>query len=289
MAKQTPVRPDSPSNNGPRRLTPKQEAMMRRQRTRRRNQLIISSIAIVVVVAVAAIIFTVATTPPSIPVVPTAVTTDTGSFIIGDPNAKVTLTEWGDFRCSACDSFFTNVEPAIMSDYVKAGKIKFEFKNFITIDGSSTTGDSHNAAAAGWCAADQNRFWDFYQTMYSNYPGENPGYWTTNRLKAVGQKLNLDTAKFNTCIDTNQHRQDVLTQNQQAQTNGYTGTPTLVLDGTALTISFADVNAVRGAIDQEITKMSNATTPSANTTPGAASTTTAAAATTTSATTTAAK
>lgn len=282
-----PIPPASPSGpnlpgNGQRRLTPKQQAMLKRQRARRRNQIIAASIVVVAVVVIGIIVAIIATTPTTFKDLPTTATKDTAAFTIGDPNAKVTLTEWGDFRCSACDTFYNSVEPAIMSNYVKTNKIKFVFKNFITIDPPGTYGDSHLAAEAGWCASDQSRFWDFYQAMYNNYPGETPGFWTADRLKSLAKQINLDTTKFNACLDNHTHKQDVANQQQEASTSGYTGTPTLLINGTPMTANFADVNGVQSELDAAIAKAGSSTTPGAATTPNgtAAATTTTAASTT---------
>ena len=280
--------------NGPRRMTPKQEAMLRRQRIRRRNQLIFTSLLVVAVIALVGIIVYVASNSSKVAVdAPiSASTADTAPFTTGDPNAKVTLTEWGDFRCSACNSFFQTAEPTIMDNYVKTKKIKFVFKNLIVIDPPNTYGDSHRAAEAGWCASDQSHFWDFYQAMYKNYPGESPGYWTADRLKNLASQLHLDTNKFSTCLDGSQHRQDVYAQAQQASQSGFSSTPTLTINDTLIKSNYSDGSGISGELDKAIeaaastTPGAAATITTANGTPGAAATTTAAGATTSGAATT---
>lgn len=273
--------PIPPSNNGERKLTPKQIAMVKRQRDRRRNQLVIGSLVVLTVVIAGILLYSFANTPQTISTIPTPVAIQHSGFVLGDSNAKVTLTEWGDFRCSACNSFYNDVEPTIINNYVKTGKIKFEFKNFITIDPQGTIGDSHEAAEAGWCAADQNRFWDFYNTMYQNYPGETPGFWTANRLKTVASDLKLNITQFNSCLDNHQHQQDVAQQQQQVTQNGFTGTPTLVINGTEFTGNFDSVAEVTGQLDRVLAQASGSTTPGASATTTTAATTTQAATTTT--------
>ncbi len=291
----TSPRPSVSSPNGPRRMTPKQEAMLRRQRIRRRNQLIVTSLLVVAVIALVGVIVYVASNSSKVAVdAPiSASTADSAPFTTGDPNAKVTLTEWGDFRCIACSNFFQNVEPTIMDNYVKTKKIKFVFKNYITIDPRNTYGDSHRAAEAGWCASDQSHFWDFYQAMYKNYPGETPGYWTADRLKNLASQLKLDTNKFNTCLDSSQHRQDVYAQDQQATQNQFSGTPTLTINDKLITSNYSDVSGISGELDKAIEAAASPTpgaaaTTAASTTTGAAVTTNAAGTTTSGAATTAA-
>jgi protein-disulfide isomerase len=278
MPKPSPTPPTN--SNGSRGLTPKQAAMLKRQRDRRRNQVVIGSLIVVVAVVIGLLLYSFANTPENIENVPAATSIQQSGFVLGDPNAKVTLTEWGDFRCSACDRFYTDVESNIVDNYVKTGKIKFEFKNFITIDPTGTIGDSHEAAEAGWCAADQNRFWDFYNTAYQNYPGETPGFWTVKKLEGVAVVQKMDTAKFNSCLESHQHQNDVAQQQTQAQQNGYNGTPTLVINGNQFTGNFDSTDEVRAALDKAIAAAngtsSTSTTPGANATTSSATTTQAA-------------
>ena len=41
-----------------------------------------------------------------------------GSPILGDPNAPITLVEFGDYQCHYCNVFFQTIEDDIIKNYV---------------------------------------------------------------------------------------------------------------------------------------------------------------------------
>lgn len=54
-----------------------------------------------------------------------------GGFVMGNPNAAVKLVEFGSMTCPHCREFDeTGVKPLI-DNYVKTGKVSFEFRNYV--------------------------------------------------------------------------------------------------------------------------------------------------------------
>ena len=63
----------------------------------------------------------------------TTVATETaeGGFLMGNPNAKVKIVEFGSLTCPHCAEFDeTGVKPLI-ENYVKTGRVSYEFRNFV--------------------------------------------------------------------------------------------------------------------------------------------------------------
>jgi protein-disulfide isomerase len=57
--------------------------------------------------------------------------TQAGGFVMGNPNAKVKLIEYGSLTCPHCREFdATGVEPLI-NTYVKTGQVSYEFRNYV--------------------------------------------------------------------------------------------------------------------------------------------------------------
>ena len=46
---------------------------------------------------------------------------DNASPILGDPNAPLTLVEFGDYQCTFCKKFFHETEKSILINYVESG------------------------------------------------------------------------------------------------------------------------------------------------------------------------
>lgn len=61
----------------------------------------------------------------------TVVKTTEGGFQMGNPAAKVKLVEYGSMTCSHCAHFDETGYAPLVQNYVRTGKVAFEFRNFI--------------------------------------------------------------------------------------------------------------------------------------------------------------
>jgi hypothetical protein len=104
---------------------------------------------------------------------------------IGDPNAPIHMEEFSDFQCPFCQRFHKQTEPSLVEQYVNSGKVYFTYRsagNWVSqnIGGGKT--ESQDAAAAAYCAADQNKFWEMHDILFANLLGEDVGSFTDERL-----------------------------------------------------------------------------------------------------------
>jgi len=149
-----------------------------------------------------------------------SVFTENGSPYLGDPNAPITLVEFGDYQCFFCNKFFHDTEQKLLENYVDTGKVKIIFKDF-TIIGP----DSRTAAHAAHCADDQDLFWEYHDTLYNNWTGENNGWASSENLFRMAQDVGLDIDEFTDCMLNEIHTQIISASNADARTLGLTGTP----------------------------------------------------------------
>jgi protein-disulfide isomerase len=61
----------------------------------------------------------------------TVTRTPAGSYVIGNPAAKVRLVEFMSYTCPHCAHFAAEGTPALMRDYVKRGTVAFEVRNAV--------------------------------------------------------------------------------------------------------------------------------------------------------------
>ncbi|PWG02780.1 thioredoxin domain-containing protein [Sphingosinicella humi] len=54
-----------------------------------------------------------------------------GGFRVGNPDAPVKLVEYGSLTCDHCAHFAEEAMPKLLGQYVKSGKVSFEFRNFV--------------------------------------------------------------------------------------------------------------------------------------------------------------
>lgn len=151
---------------------------------------------------------------------------ENGSPILGDPNAPITMVEFGDYQCFFCNKFFHETEDVLLKNYVETGKVKVIFKDF-TIIGA----DSIVAANAAHCASDQGKFWEYHDTLYNHWTGENNGWASSNNLLQFAVELELDTDEFSKCMIDSKHTPIIINSNQDAKDLGLTGTPAFFIIG----------------------------------------------------------
>jgi protein-disulfide isomerase len=149
-----------------------------------------------------------------------------GSPLLGNPSAPVTIVEFGDFQCKFCDRFAKETEPKINATYIQTGKANMVFKNFVTHGPDSIT-----AAMAAQCTNDQGKFWNFYDILYKNQGEENSGWSSANNLKKLASQIpGLDIQKFDSCLDSVKYKSFVNKDNAFAISSGFQGTPTFIIE-----------------------------------------------------------
>lgn len=147
-----------------------------------------------------------------------------GSPIIGNPDAPITILEWGDFQCTFCYRFHESSLNIIQKEYIETGIANLVFKDF-PLNGP----DSVLAAEAAYCAEDQGKYWSYHDELYANWAGERTGWITDDSLNQFAITSDLDIEKFNSCLDDHKYRQRVLDLEQFGREIGIDATPSFLI------------------------------------------------------------
>ena len=140
---------------------------------------------------------------------------------LGDPDAKVTLVEFGDLQCPICKQYAEEILPDVIQGPIKAGKANFEFRNWAVLGEDSTL-----AAKANLAAAEQDLSWSFLETFYANQGLENTGYVTDDFLTDIAEKAGIqDIDKWNVDREKASLENELLAVDGEATKQGFTGTP----------------------------------------------------------------
>jgi protein-disulfide isomerase len=144
-----------------------------------------------------------------------------GGFVLGDPNAPVTIIEFADFACPHCQDYHPTVQRFI-DEYVKTGQAKFEYRMFIS--GADPVWGEYTAQLAE-CAAEQQDggFWPAHGILFEL--GSRARFSETT-ARTLAERMNLNYTDLLTCAgDANQFQTDVqLGSNYQVQS-----TPTIMV------------------------------------------------------------
>jgi protein-disulfide isomerase len=153
-----------------------------------------------------------------------------GMPILGDPNASVTILEFGDFQCPYCAIFFAQVEPVLKKEFIETKKANIVFKTLAFLGKESV--DAGNAAE---CAGEQGKFWQMHQAIFEaelaelsqGKNNENSGNLNRQFFESTAEKLGLDKEAFLSCFDQNKYvsKLDKFMSDAQKAMNGRVGTP----------------------------------------------------------------
>ena len=147
-----------------------------------------------------------------------------GSTILGNPDAKITIVEFGDYQCTFCYKFHDETMKKIDQAYIKAENVNFVYRDF-PLNGPQ----SILASEASYCAQKQNKFWEYHDTLYNNWGGENTGWITKNVLLGFANDIKLDLDSFSQCLENSEFKQKVLDNEQFAREIGIDATPSFLI------------------------------------------------------------
>jgi protein-disulfide isomerase len=136
------------------------------------------------------------------------------------------------------------VKSALFKQYVETGQVTFVYKHVAILGTESTW-----AAEASECAADQGKFWEYHDLVFSRQAGENQGAFTKDKLLGIAQELKLDMSKFVPCLKNDQTRGRVQADTEEGQDAGVRGTPTFFINGQAL-VGAQPMEAFKAVIDK---------------------------------------
>lgn len=149
---------------------------------------------------------------------------ENGSPLMGDPGARITIVEFGDYQCTYCHAFHQNTKDQLIQDYVNTGKVNFVFRDF-PLNGPASV----LAAQAAYCAGDQNKYWQYHDELYNNWGGENTGWVNQKSLDQFANNVNLDLTEFDTCISDKKYEQKVMDNQQFGTKLGVNATPSFII------------------------------------------------------------
>jgi protein-disulfide isomerase len=147
-----------------------------------------------------------------------------GSIIMGNPNAKITIVEFGDYQCTFCYKFHDETMKRINEKYIKTENVNFIYKDF-PLNGKQ----SILASEASYCAEKQGKFWEYHNTLYNNWGGENTGWITENVLLGFAKDVRLNLDDFSQCLENSEFRQKVLNNEQFGKNIGINATPSFLI------------------------------------------------------------
>ncbi len=152
-----------------------------------------------------------------------------GAEAVGHKNAPLNIIEFGDYQCAFCARFNQETKDELVSKYVDTGIVRFGFKDLV-INDLPKDKLSTLAAEASYCAAEQNKYWDYHDEVYRNSRGENTGWISTDSLIGFAKNVNMpNISQFTDCLNSHKFNQLVVQNDIFAKGLGLASTPTFLI------------------------------------------------------------
>jgi protein-disulfide isomerase len=150
---------------------------------------------------------------------------------LGDPNAPITVIEYGDYQCPFCHSFVQDTKPRIDAEYIKTGKVYFVYRDFPLVD---IHPGALLAAHVANCAADQGGFWPMHDRLFEGAAAHDWSSGSGEDFKTFlgyAQDLQLDVGKLQQCLNSNQQAAQIAADYRAGAERGVRSTPTFLING----------------------------------------------------------
>ncbi|MCP4166124.1 MAG: thioredoxin domain-containing protein [Chloroflexi bacterium] len=162
--------------------------------------------------------------------------------LMGDPKAPVLIEAFEDFQCPHCQLFNVALGETIKNDLVAPGIARYEFKHrFVINEGSITIG------AATECAVDQGMFWEYHDALFTEIEN-NASAGLPPGLKRIAADVGLDENTFERCLDSREHYEQMLREDNEARNRDINSTPIILINGTQFRGEF-DPEAFKAAVE----------------------------------------
>ena len=167
-----------------------------------------------------------------------------GGFRMGNPEAKITIVEYGSLTCSHCRHFAETAYKPLISEYVRTSKASYEFRSLIL------NGIDVAATLVARCGG-PSRFFPLAEQLYATQPT-----WIAKITDAESEKLNalpqnemmlgvakvtgfipmaaahgIPAVKAEACLKSQPAAEELSKMAQAAADAGVQGTPTFFVNG----------------------------------------------------------
>jgi predicted DsbA family dithiol-disulfide isomerase len=168
----------------------------------------------------------------------------------GSTKPAVTIVEFSDFECPFCSEVQGTLKQ-VMQTYGK--DVRLVFKH-MPLEGHR---NSLPAARAAYCAAEQDRFWQFHDALFASRN------LSSGLFEEVANNLGLGVPKFRACLDSEQSRTAIVKDIETARLFRIESTPSFIVNGKLIkgALSFADFQKI---IQRELSLRAGQTQSSAN-------------------------
>jgi protein-disulfide isomerase len=155
----------------------------------------------------------------------------------GDPDAPITLVEYGDYECPHCGRAYPIVQ-RVQKHF--GNRLLFVFRNFPL---TQSHPHAESAAETAEFAATKDKFWEMHDALFENQ--DRLGF---ELYEELAEQLGLDPIALTAALDSGEFTDRVRADFNSGIRSGVNGTPTFFINGQRHDGPF-DYPALVGAIN----------------------------------------
>ena len=148
---------------------------------------------------------------------------NTKGYMLGRPDAPLTMVEFTDLQCPFCRQFALTTFDQLKRDWIDRGKLRYISKDF-PLDFHA---QAMNAARAARCAGEQGKFWELRMSLMRN-----ANLLTESYIAKTAADLKLDMKAYTPCAASTKYDAEIQAEMAEGTAIGITGTPTFVIGPT---------------------------------------------------------
>ncbi len=170
--------------------------------------------------------------------------------VLGDEDADITIIEFSDYQCPFCARFYTQTLPQLKSNYIDTGKANLVFRDLPL----PFHPNARPAAIAAECAEEVGGdYFAYHDKLFTNVDTWSGSADASTQFMAYAKDLDLNEAKFKSCLSDAKIAAEVDADADYASTVGASGTPTFFINGRIL-VGAQPYAAFQQVIEQELSK-----------------------------------
>jgi protein-disulfide isomerase len=169
------------------------------------------------------------------------------AHVRGNPDASVTLEEYGDFQCPPCGMFAAFLQQ-LEKEY--DSRLRVVFRNFPL----SMHEHAREAALAAEAAGLQGRFWEMHDVLYREQEAWTKAPNVREMFESYAGTIGLDLDKFRKDMDGEEVKARVDADRQRGESLGIQITPTLFINNQPLDREHKNPEGIRAQINAALEK-----------------------------------
>jgi len=171
--------------------------------------------------------------------------------IRGNPEASVTLEEFGDFECPSCANLATFLDQLIKEYHPR---VRLIFRNFPL----PMHQFARDAALAAEAAGLQGRYWEMHDMLFREQPVWSSATDAGILFDTYAETLGLDLNRFRKDVKSDKVRERFESDQARARSLGVTTAPTLFVDKREMGPNDRTPEGVRRLVDEAVKAKSSA-------------------------------